>query len=155
MKPPSTEPAAPEAGQASAQSRAARQARLVSLLGSRAPRPEAAARALTTVSDTALDGWLASLERYQSACGCKSGAALGLLALTVWPAVARRRRPVSTVPEAAAGLGLWAAAGVIGALAGKLAGLAVAGAARRSLIRLITANLADKPPGTAEPPSGS
>lgn len=120
-----------------AQSREVRQARLLSLLGSRAPESEVAARALATVSDATLDGWLASLERYQSACGCKSGAAVGLLALALWPVWALRRQRMSTVQGAAVGLGFWAGAGVGGAVVGKLGGLAVAAAARRSLIRRI------------------
>lgn len=124
-------------------SRTAREARLLALLGTRAASQDET-RAIASVDDITLDRWLASLERYEGACGCKSGAALSLLTLVFWPLVALRRRRVSTVRGAVGALGNWAGAVLAGALAGKLGGLAVAAVARRSLIRRITANLGDE-----------
>jgi hypothetical protein len=70
-------------------SRAAKQARLLSLAGLRGPQD--GIPALASVSDATLDRWLAWMERYEKACGCESGAALGLLTLIFWPLVGLRR----------------------------------------------------------------
>ncbi|MGZ4560995.1 MAG: hypothetical protein ACXV5Q_07990 [Frankiaceae bacterium] len=127
-------------------SRAAREARLIALLGRDAHPAQAARAALTGVSDAELDRWISVLARYQHACGCKSGAASAMLVLVLWPAVGLRQRSVSSARGAGAALVVWAGATVTGAAAGKIGGLAVSAAARRLLLRRIPA--ANAPRGT-------
>jgi hypothetical protein len=68
-------------------------------------------------------------------CGCKSGAAMALIALAGWPAWrAAAGLPTSVIGIAEAVLA-WAGVVMCAAIAGKLAGIAVGRARHRRLLR--------------------
>jgi hypothetical protein len=87
------------------------------------------------VSDEHVDELRRQVARTAKPCGCKSGAAMVLVALVGWPAW----RAAAGLPDSVGGIAeallAWAGVTVCAALAGKLAGIAVGRARHRRLVR--------------------